>query len=565
MSGNAATAAVVLTGRNKMWENDGRGENMNVHVNQIGYRPRDRKRAMVSLPAGIGGVFAVVAEDGREVWTGQLAEPMEDPASGDRVAAADFSGLTREGSYTVRVPGIGESPPFRIAKDVYRELRRALLKFFYFQRCGMDLEERYAGPWAHRACHTADAVVYGASERRLPCSGGWHDAGDYGKYTVPAAKAVADLLLAWDWFPDAFRDPVGIPESSNGLPDILNEVRYELEWMLKMQDPEDGGVFHKVTTRVFPPLRTMPEEDAAELVLSPVSVAATATFAAATAMAARVYRPFDAEFAERLLAAAERAWRWLEEHPEDRGFRNPPDIATGEYGDETTADERYWAQAELYRTTGDERYRARLLALLERGGFSPYGLGWADVGGYGTLAYLTTNPTGKDAAAAERLREEWIGRAEQWAELARGNGYGVAMEPEDYIWGSTMVLMNRAMFWIAAHRLGGSQSLAEAAREHVHYLLGRNPLGRCYVTGFGAAPVLRPHHRPSAADGVAEPVPGMVAGGPNLRLQDDAARGMLRGMPPARCYVDHEESFSTNEVAIYWNSPAVFVLASTAV
>ncbi|WP_276354762.1 glycoside hydrolase family 9 protein [Cohnella caldifontis] len=533
-------------------------EDPRIRVNQAGYRLTDSKRFVAACA---GGRFEIRREaGGQAVYAGELAGPAADEASGEGVYEGDFSSLREEGTYRVFVPGAGESLPFRVDAQAYRSVTDALLKCFYFQRCGMELEAPYAGVWTHKACHLGLARVHGEEEVMLPQTGGWHDAGDYGKYTVAAAKAAADLLLAFETFPAAFGRTIGIPESGNGVPDLLNEVRYELEFLLRMQRP-DGSVFHKVTTERFPALDAMPEDDAAELVFSPVSAAAAGAFAASMAMAARAFRAYDAGFSDTCLEAAVRAWEWLEAAPDRTGFRNPADIHTGEYGDETTDDEAYWAAAELFRTTGRDVYRDAFRSAFESARFPLYELGWADVGGYGTLAVLLTESGRIGADIRDRLLRGWMDRADELKARCDRGGYRISLTPDQYIWGSNMVLMNQAMHLIFASKFSGDSAYEDAARNHWDYLLGVNPLGLSYVTGIGARAVRHPHHRPSVGDGIEDPVPGMVAGGPNRNLQDEAAKRELQGRPPALCFVDDRDSYSTNEMTIYWNSPAVFVSA----
>lgn len=323
-----------------------------ITVNQIGYLPDAHK---TFICAGEGGAFEIVREaDGQAVYHGETGPPLYDEASGITVSRGHFTACSEEGSYFVRLNG-ETSASFAIGHNPYAELHSGLLKSFYYFRCGMELEEPFAGPWKHAACHTAEGIVYGEPDRKQDSSGGWHDAGDYGKYTGPGAKAAADLLLAYEFAPQAFQRPIPLPETDGLAPDVLHECRYELEWLLKMQDERTGGAFHKLTTKQFPALDVMPEDDRAELYFMPVSAAATGCFAGVMALAARVYRPYDEAFASRCLAAAERAWEWLERHPaapENPGFKNPADVATGEYGDPVDLDERYWATGELFRTTG---------------------------------------------------------------------------------------------------------------------------------------------------------------------------------------------------------------------
>jgi endoglucanase len=529
-----------------------------IAVNQLGYRNKGTK---IAIMKGTGGRFRLIDEaSGTVVWSGETGPAVEDGASKLTVSRGDFSAWEHPGTYRIEAEDGSASYPFVISDAVYEEAHLALLKAFYYFRCGMELEEKYAGPWKHAACHLAPAVIHGEPSRLIEACGGWHDAGDYGKYVAPGAKAVADLLLAWEHYPQAFAKPVPLPETGGLLPDVLHECRYELEWLLRMQDSGTGGLYHKLTTLQFPPLDTMPEEDTAELYVSPVSAAATGCFAGVMAMAARVYGAYDEAFAESCLRAADQAWEWLERHPNAPGFRNPPEVATGEYGDEQDADERYWAAAELFRTTGNDRYHRAFRRLAEGDAFDKNALGWADMGGYGTIAYLMSKQ-GQDPELAARLKAGLLQQAEALAGVSGRDGFGISLRPRQYIWGSNMLVMNHAMLLLLADRLCGSAVYERFTAEHVHYLFGANPVGISYVTGFGTRSVLHPHHRPSEGDGIEAPVPGLVSGGPNKNLQDEIAREQLTGCAPAASFIDHAESYSTNEVTIYWNSPAVYVLS----
>ncbi|MCD1258318.1 glycoside hydrolase family 9 protein [Paenibacillus athensensis] len=531
-----------------------------IGINQVGYRPEDAK---IAVFAEAGGRFEVVdAATGAVVWQGTTDAGNEDAASGQRVFRGDFSSLTRPGRYRVTLPEAGASAAFDIAEQPYGELQRALFKTFYYFRCGMELEPNFAEKWPHSACHLTPAVVHGEESRRIDVCGGWHDAGDYGKYTAPGAKAVADLLLAFELYPQAFAMPLPLPESDGSMPDVLHECRYELEFLLRMQETESGGAFHKVTTREFPSFQCMPEDDDAELVLSPISATATGCLAAIGAMAARVYRPYDPAFADKCLSAARRAYDWLQRNPHVPGFRNPSDITTGEYGDANDRDERYWAAGELFRTTTENVFLKDLRQMEAEGGFPLFELGWADVGGYGTIAYLLSEAADKDADLTARLLQGLTSEAERLAARCVQDGYLISLTIADYKWGSNMIVFNNAMLMLLAHRFRPNRELERAALEHVHYALGRNPLALSYVTGFGERAVLNPHYRPTMGDGVDDlPVPGQVSGGPNRHLQDEIAQEWLVGVAPSKSFVDHEGSYSTNEVTVYWNSPAVFVLS----
>ncbi|KAB8125811.1 glycoside hydrolase [Gracilibacillus oryzae] len=527
-----------------------------IQVNQVGYVKKSIKVAISTVP----GPFQVRDRKTNLVVLERTSSgPIEDQDSNQTIYQLDFTEMEAEGTYQLSQSGVA-SPAFTIGTNVYQPLHKGLTKAFYYFRCGMDLTEQYAGKWAHKACHLQEGTVYHDPSRRLDSSGGWHDAGDYGKYTVAAAKALADLLLACQYYPGAFQYKAGIPESEQQMPDILNECQYELDWLLKMQDKETGGVFHKLTTKNFPGLAVMPEEDQAELYFSPVSATATATFAAIMAVASRVYKEVDEDHAEKYLEAAHDAWNWLEQHPVFAGFKNPSEITTGEYGDKEDRDERYWAAAELYCTTKEAKYHRKFCELAGEN-FDKISLGWADVGGYGTRTYLSLPSEMTDPAIYQELKSVWMEKAEQLVDNSKENGYVISLKTADYIWGSNMVLLNQAMFLLMTNRLAPDKKYERYALEHLHYLLGRNATNYSYVTGFGENAVRNIHHRPSAADNVEEPVPGLVSGGPDRGLHDPCAAEKLQGCPPAKCFIDHQESYATNEVTIYWNSPAVFVVS----
>ncbi|MCL2204557.1 MAG: glycoside hydrolase family 9 protein [Defluviitaleaceae bacterium] len=501
-----------------------------VHVNQLGYRPGDVKKAII--PAKSEGFCVLRMLDEESVFEGTAGGVVEYTPGGERVRVADFSSVAEKGRYVLCAGG-KRSFPFTIQEHPYHALRAALLEFFHYQKCGTDLE---CGLWSHPACHTTLATVHGTDEKR-DVSGGWHDAGDYGRYIVPAAKAVADLLLAHELSPN--------PDAH--LPGV---VWFELEWMLKMQDPS-GGVHHKVSCHRFNALEAMPHEEQEELVIAPVSAVATAVFAAVTAMASRFYP----DKARELLSAAGRAWDWCAANPDARPFKNPEDISTGGYGSTGDKDARFWAACELYVATGEKCFHDFLKA-----GEIYTGLGWSNVGTYGIAAYLYRARDASDLQLTARMKDALLTVCKKILHAYTTDPYGVSLG-DDYRWGSNMIVANNAATFLLARPFTKQAiDLNQAALEHLHYLLGRNPLSQIYVTGFGENPPKQPHHRPSAAKG--QPVPGMVVGGPNkLTHQDPALKAHCTGNPPAKSYVDHKHSFSSNEVTIYWNSALYFLIA----
>ena len=526
-----------------------------IRLNQVGYTVKAVKTAVFAGISTDEDSFRVVkADTGETVFEGTLGPVVDNAWAGETDRVADFSTLAEPGTYAVEAADGTRSPVFALADDVYTELLRAAVRMLTLQRCGTPLEQEIGEDFAHPACHTSEATIYG-TDRKIDVSGGWHDAGDYGRYTVSGAKAAADLLQAHERLGGKL-DDIGIPESGDGTDDLLQEAKYELDWLLKMQR-EDGGVYHKVTCRNFPAFIS-PEKETDELVVSPVSNTATGDFAAVMAMAGRIFAESGddqlASAAQGYIDAAEQAWSYLENHKGDPGFVNPDDVVTGEYPDDHDGDEYLWASAELGRATGKDIYHAAAEEYLESGA-SHAGLGWLDVGSYGLYAILKDESAGSLRGKAEQLLREY---AEKVIGIAASNPYGID-RTDTYEWGSNMGVANTGAVLQMAAEMLNEEKYAIAAGRYLDYLLGENATGYCFVTAFGTRSPEHPHHRPSTAAGKA--MPGMLVGGPDNGLEDTYAVAALTGKPPAKCYADSDQTYSTNEVCVYWNSPLVLLIA----
>lgn len=524
-----------------------------INVNQIGYHPRDEKRAVFRYSDNGDGYFEVIdAVSGESVYRGELEKGLTYGSSGDNVCYADFSSVKDIGTYFISAPVSGQSYEFSISENVYADALVDSLRMLYLQRCGCKLHEELAEEFAHEACHTEKAQIYG-TEEYIDVSGGWHDAGDYGRYTVPGAKAAADLLLAYEMYPGAFTDANNIPESGNGVPDILDEARYELDWLLKMQ-AADGGVYHKVTGLQFDGV-VKADECTEKLYVMPTSKTATADFAGVMYMAARVYHSIDEGFAKKCMDAADRALEDYARHIGESNYTNPSDVKTGEYGDGCSVDEYLWAICEGYKTSGDERFE-KLLETVDLSKMKNDGFGWADVSGYAYYAYLSAD---KPMSAPKDLKNRFYEYCDNVRDIALyGEAYGSSIK-SDYPWGSNMTIANNGMALLMAYRFTGKDDYRLAAKRQLDYLLGTNTTSYCFLTGYGTQTPEHPHHRPSQA--VGECMKGMLVGGPDSSLEDPYARSVLSGLPKAKCYVDNEQSYSCNEITIYWNSPLCFLLA----
>jgi len=540
---------------------------MGIFVNQVGYLEKADKIAVATK----AGEYSIIDNStGNPVYKAEAVPGGFDKLSDEEVWKIDFSEVTDRGSYSI-IDGDGDkSDSFSIGDDVYCQLLKDLSKALYYQRCGCALEAKYAGIYTHDACHTAPTIMLEDFVKKTPnpktfnITGGWHDAGDFGRYTTAAAVAVGHILYAYELFPESFDYNMNIPESGNGMPDILNECMYELKWILQMQT-EDGGVYHKHTAFRHAPF-IMPEEDKDQFMLYPVSSMAVGDFVAVMALASRVYAKYDSEFSAKAIEAARKSFDWLCSH-DYIGFKNYEGSGTGEYGDIDDRDERIWAAAEMLRTDeGDISPYMDMLCKYAESDISKTDFGWTDVSGFALLSVLTDKENKAGSAIKNIFEIAMKAEVTKLLEEMKCNGYNLAMKREDFVWGSNMVVLNRTMLLTVAAILSKDSSQAAeykaAALEQLHYILGRNALNRSYVTGFGEHAYKNPHNRPTAMDGIDDPMPGWVSGGPFSHFCDaDALKILPKGLAPMKCHADVVGSYSTNEITIYWNSPAIFVAA----
>lgn len=526
-----------------------------IFTDLIGYEAIGRKTAVLTSKAQD---FTLNEANGNCVFAGKVTHFGMDKLSGDDVYIADFTDFEGEGEYYLSADSGAVSERFFIGRSVHSKMLDDMTKAFYYLRCGCGLDEKHAGKFSHGRCHTEPAMLWEDHSVSLDVSGGWHDAGDYGRYVTAGACALAHLLYAYEMFPRTFdRQNINIPESGGALPDILAECKVELDWLLKMQR-SDGAVYHKATTAHHAAF-IMPEEDTAQMYVLPISSMATADHAAVCALAARIYKKFDGEYSAKLLSAAEKSAQWLINNP-DFYFDNPKECKTGTYGEDSDKDNRFWAWSELFTATGDEKYHDLMKASL-KDSFPITALGYGSVGGLGALGYMVYSGS-KDTALSDTFKKAFSDEAHRLKAIADSCGYGAAMDERSYCWGSSMNLMKHAMLFAIADKVCGERQFYDYAAQQLNVLLGLNALGFSYVSGAGENSMKNPHMRPTAADGIDECIPGLVSGGPNRYPSDEAARKLIKnGTPPMKCYADDVGAYSLNEITIYWNSPAVFTAA----
>jgi len=537
-----------------------------IKVDQVGYPSDGPKVALVSAPAQAFTLRR--SDDGVAVFQGSLTQAQSDADTGDTVRAADFTSFQKPGTYYIDIPGVGRSWNFTLGGNVFERAYFMAMRGFYGQRCGtaVDMGPEFPG-FSHAACHLHGAFhASSGAQGERDNVGGWHDAGDYGRYVVNSGISTGMLMWAWEIYGARLRSiELKIPETGNGTPDILNEARWNLEWMLKMQDA-DGGVWHKQTSEHFsgfiaPQDDTLPSEVIGTGSAPYKSTCATADLAAVAAIAARVYRPFDEKFAARSLEAARRAWGWAEKNP-NVTFRNPSGISTGEYGDRNCGDERLWAAAELARTTGEAAFNdyfvqnySAFVSTLD----SPPAASWSQTAPMGLWSYALSKQKPADPNVQDAIRQRTLAAAHMVVERTRASAYRTSMKTTDYIWGSNGVAAGYGVYLLIADTFSPDARFTDGARDDLHYILGRNAFSLSWVTQLGENPYQHPHHRPSAAKGAAWP--GLMSGGPNAGRNDAVLKSLPGDLPPAKVYADQTGSYASNEIAINWQAALVFLLA----
>jgi endoglucanase len=575
-----------------------------VRVNQVGYLPFGPKRATLVTDAVDPLEWALEDAGGAVVAFGTTTPRGLDPSSAQNVHTIDFSSYTVAGDGYTLVADSEESYPFSIGSSRYEDLRIDALEYYYPARSGIAIDGAIAGPaYARPAGHVSVAsgadinqgdlavpcqpaseslVVYGepwTCDYTLDVVGGWYDAGDHGKYVVNGGISVYQLLSTFERTKVAASADLGalgdgslaIPEAGNGVPDVLDEARWELEFMLSMMVPEGeelaGMVHHKIHDFGWTGLPLMPHLDPQLRYLHRPSTAATLNLAAVAAQGARLWAPYDEDFADELLVKARIAWTAANLHPDL--FAPAADGANGggPYDDDDVSDEFYWAAAELYLTTGEAVYRRAVVGSPHHTGdvFDVAGFDWRTMA---PLARLDLATIPNNLSDRSRVRQSVIDAADEMVALQDAQAYGhpYAGDEGEYVWGSNSQILNNMVVIATAYDLTGNAVYRDAVVEGMDYILGRNALNNSYVTGYGDVFSQNQHSRWYAAQlnpGLPHPPDGSIAGGPNS-LEGTWDPTIQRLYPeadcaPQFCYVDDIESWSTNEITINWNSTLSWV------
>ncbi len=522
-------------------------EPLYIKINQVGYLPNAKKEIIVDKEAKEFEVIDV--KTSKVVYKGTLEFKGVDRISKDKVWVGDFSQVTTPGRYKIVIPSLNEeSYEFNIADDIYNDVFYKVMRSYYLQRCGIEINDKITG-FKKGPCHNRPAEFHPSLGKKgtMEVNGGWHDAGDYGKYIPSAAITVGQFLLIYEIMPDKFKDKeLDIPESGNGVPDILDEVRYELEWMLKMQD-KDGVVYHKATTKEFPSLWTPPEKDNDTIYIIGIMSHNVGVFAANMAQAARIYKKYDSAFSDKCLAAAKKAWEWLEKNGLI-SFKNPPDINTGEYPVGQDDGARFWAAAELYLTTGEKKYQDYVISNLNKqfAGRGPItNISWDMVHPVGYLS-LYFNPK-TEQSIKDFIKSQIIQTADGVLRLInlKDNYYKTGLL--EFTYTSNKRILASGVTLLMAYLITKDMKYLDACLEQLNYIFGKNPITKSYVTGIGSDYPQNVHNRLTLSKGLV--FPGLLVQGPNSDT-----------MGP-KGYFDVPDSWLTNENAIDFSAPLVVLSA----
>jgi len=547
-------------------------EGEKIRLNQIGFYPGAPKTGIILNSKD--NAFYIQTLDKKNVFTGKLNKSIKPGLNGDFTDIADFTAYNTPGKYQLYVPGCGYSYPFEIRRSVHHRVAAAGIKAYYFMRASIPLKEKYAGKWSRAEGHPDTNVLIhpsAASDKRLAgkaisSPGGWYDAGDYNKYIVNSGISTSTLLSLYEDFPVYMKTVrLNIPESGNKVPDVLNEVLWNLRWMLTMQDPDDGGVYNKLTNAAFDKME-MPDKGTEPRYVVQKGTAATLDFAAVMAQASRIFRKFPKALpglADSCLSQANKAWQWAIKKPtviynqDAMNQKFDPKITTGGYGDRNFSDEFIWAASELFVSTQKAEFLKAVNLLPDTNMPIPT---WSQVRllGYYTLIKNSSLLGANAPKELPELKKRLLALADSLINGAGETAYQTVMtkSARHFGWGSNSEAANEGVALIQAYQLSRKKQYLDFALANLDYILGRNGSGYSYVTGYGSKPPMHPHHRPSVADGIADPIPGLLVGGPNPGMQDKIK---VPSTVPDEAYIDDDRAYAANEIAINWNAPFAYL------
>ena len=518
-------------------------QSRDIHINSLGFLPNLKKTATISQECE---AFRIMDMNGKVVYSGKITGPQYQKDVDQQIWTADFSQFKKAGEYILEITDVGKTAMFKIDDDAFDFAAKTSMRGFYLWRCGMNVADNFNGNHYHQgACHLEDG--YGdyieSKEAGHDGTGGWHDAGDYGKYTVNAGITVGVLFMAWDHFkPQIEKMDLELPGADPELPDFLEEIKWEIDWVLKMQYPDGSGkVSHKLTRLNFAPF-IMADKDDEKRYFTEWSSAATADFVAMMAMASRYFKPYDSDYAKKCLDAAWVSYNFLQENLENKNFEQG-DFKTGGY-QTSDSDDRLWAAAEMWETTGDAACLADFEKRAKEIDFKiEENWDWGNVSNLGMFTYALSKRNATTPEIQKTIQNNIIENADLLVENAKTDVYSRPLG-ERYYWGCNGTVARQTMNLQVANRIRPKKQYIETALGVIDHIFGNNFYNRSYVTGLGVKPPMHPHDRRSGADSIEEPWPGYLVGGGHS----------------ATDWIDDQESYSHNEIAINWQAALVYAL-----
>ena len=520
------------------------GQTNSVQLNSLGFLPQQSKKASI---VGDAKSFVIKSvSDQSTVFKGEVSKPVFQKDVDQNVSVADFSSVIKDGKYYLETDKGFKSIEFEISPKVYNQAFYTSMRGFYLWRCGTAVEGIHNGiHYAHPACHLDDGYedYQGKPDQRRNGTGGWHDAGDYGKYVVNAGITVGMMFMAWDQFQnDLKKFKLDLPETAKGYPDFLKELKWETDWLLTMQYTDGSGkVSHKLTRKNFEPF-CKAEDDKEKRYFTDWSSAAVADFVAMMAQASRYFEPFDKAYSQKCLAAAQLSYKFLKENPKDKGFVQG-EFKTGGY-QTSDPDDRLWAAAEMWETTGNAEFLKDFEAQATSENFKiDEDWDWGDVSNMGMFQYVLSKKSGKNPEILKTIQKNIVEVANKIVTNANSDVY--ARPLVRYYWGCNGTIARQVLNLQVANRIAPDKAYIQTSLDAIAHIFGRNYYNRSFVTGLGINPAMNPHDRRSGSDNEVQPWPGYIVGGGSKATE----------------WHDKQEDYTTNEIAINWQGALVYALA----
>lgn len=540
-----------------------------LYINQVGYLENDEKYFITTKKCNS---FKLIDINQENIYEGKVELlKKDDEATGVDLYIGDFTYIKTVGEYKILLECGYKSELFKIGKEIFNDLLYKSLKSYYFQRCGTSLKENIVGPFLRNECHTGITEYHPSTglEGGKDVTGGWHDAGDYGRYITPASIAVGIMMLGYEHFPEKYDfNHLGLSDSGN-LNDFLGEMKYELDWMLKMQEldessPMYGALHYMINSNKY--TWNVPDKDNDKQYILDYSSVSTADFAAIMAFASRVYRDIDIRFSEIALERALIAWDFIiknDPYPIN-GFQRPDGMITGGYAENGNDNlfkesDKLWPAVELYLTTGNDKFHTLVKKLFSKRFDHNGGMCWMDKSGFPEIQYALSKEPWIDIKLQKKIKKRFLNRCDNFLKISKEDGFGIVLDESEYQWGSNGEVLKRALELVLAYVETDNDEYRVTALKQLNYILGLNINSMSFVAGVGTNYPKNIHHASFDNDGIGYCFPGMMTGGPNRAVEADKilSKEYKEGTPGARCYIDHKGSYSSNENCITYSAPLV--------